>query len=78
MISIIRQAKNDYYEASDSVLIIFCVVMLFSENFTVTAQWCRFGEYEGACDSTLQIGHLFGPNKDQRDFYRKGFKLTLC
>ena len=42
MISIIRQAKNDYYEASDSVLIIFCVVMLFSENFTVTAQWCRF------------------------------------
>ena len=30
MISIIRQAKNDYYEASDSVLIIFWVVMLFS------------------------------------------------
>ena len=37
MISIITQAKNDYYEASDSVLIIFWVIMLFSENFTVTA-----------------------------------------
>ena len=37
MISIKRQAKNDYYEASDSVLIIFWVVMLFSENFTLTA-----------------------------------------
>ena len=38
MIRIIRQAKNDYYEASDSVLTIFWVVMLFSENFKVTAQ----------------------------------------
>ena len=37
MISIKRQAKNDYYEASDSVLIIFWVVMLFSENFALTA-----------------------------------------
>ena len=37
MISIIRQAKTDYYETSDSVLIIFWVVILFSENFTVTA-----------------------------------------
>ena len=37
MISIIREADNYYYEASDSVLIIFRVVMLFSENFTVTA-----------------------------------------
>ena len=37
MISIIRQAKNDYYEATDSVLIIFWVVMLFSENFKLTA-----------------------------------------
>ena len=37
MISIIRQAKNDYYEESDSVLIIFWVIMLFCENFTVTA-----------------------------------------
>ena len=36
MISIIRQAKNEYYEASDSVLIIFWVVMLFRENFTLT------------------------------------------
>ena len=30
-----------------------------------------------AFDSTLQIGHAFGPNGDQRDFYRKGSKLTL-
>ena len=37
MISIIRQAKNEYYEASDSVLIIFWVVMLFSEKITLTA-----------------------------------------
>ena len=35
MISIIRQAKNDFY---DSVLIIFSVVMLFSENFKVKPQ----------------------------------------
>ena len=34
---IIRQAQNDYYEAFDIVLIIFWVVMLFSENFTLTA-----------------------------------------
>ena len=37
MINIIRQAKNDNYEASDSVLIIYWVVMLFTENFKVTA-----------------------------------------
>ena len=37
MISIIRQAKNEYYEASDSVLIIFWVVLLFSEKYTLTA-----------------------------------------
>ena len=37
MISIIRQARNDYYEASDGVLIISWLVMLFSENFTLTA-----------------------------------------
>ena len=37
MKSIIRPAKNDYYEASDSFLIIFWVVMLFSKNFTLTA-----------------------------------------
>ena len=37
MISIIREAKNGFYEASDSVLIIFRVAMLLSENFTVTA-----------------------------------------
>ena len=37
MISIIRKAKNENDEASDSVLIIFWVVMLFSENFTLTA-----------------------------------------
>ena len=28
-------------------------------------------------DSTLQIGRLFGRNRVQRDFYRKGYKLTL-
>ena len=39
----------------------------------------KLGENEDweACESTLQIGHLFGPNGDQQDFYRKGSKLTL-
>ena len=37
MIHIIRQAGSDYYEAFDGVLIISWVVMLFSENFTLTA-----------------------------------------
>ena len=37
MISIIRQAKNDYYEASHGVLIVSWEVMLFSKNFTLTA-----------------------------------------
>ena len=38
----------------------------------------KLGENEDvqACDSTLQIGHLFGGNGVQRDFYRKGSKLT--
>ena len=36
MISIIRQAKNDFYEASDSVLTTIWVVMLLSKNFTLT------------------------------------------
>ena len=30
-----------------------------------------------ASDSTFQIGHLFGRNGVQHDFYRKGYKLTL-
>ena len=30
-----------------------------------------------ACESSLQISHLFGPNGDQQDFYRKGSKLAL-
>ena len=34
MISIIRKAKNEYYEASDSVII------GLSDNFTVIAQKC--------------------------------------
>ena len=40
----------------------------------------KLSEYEDceACDSTLQYGNLFGRDGDQRDFYRKGFKLTLC
>ena len=39
----------------------------------------KLGENEEweACDSTLQIGHLFGRNGDQRDFYRKASNLTL-
>ena len=39
----------------------------------------KLGEYEdwGACDSTLQIGHLFGRNGDQGDFYRNASKLTF-
>ena len=37
MISIIRQAKNDFYDASYSVLTIFWVIMLLSKNFTLTA-----------------------------------------
>ena len=37
------------------------------------------GEFEDskACDSTLHIGHLFCPNVDQRDVYRKSLKETL-
>ena len=40
----------------------------------------KLGEYEDreACESTLQIGHLFGPIADQEDFYREGSKLSLC
>ena len=30
-----------------------------------------------ACDSTLHIGHLFGPDGVERHFYCKGSKLTL-
>ena len=37
MIRIIRQDKNDFYDASYSVLTIFWVVMLLSKNFTLTA-----------------------------------------
>ena len=39
----------------------------------------KLGENEDSepRDSTLQIGRLFGRNGGQRDFYRKGFKLTL-
>ena len=40
----------------------------------------KLGECEDleACDSTLKkIGLRFGPNAVQRDFYRKGSKLTL-
>ena len=38
----------------------------------------ELGEFEDwkACDSTLHIGHLFGPNVDQRDFYLKSLKVT--
>ena len=39
----------------------------------------KLGECEDceACDSTLHIGHLFGPDGIERHFYRKGSKLTL-
>ena len=39
----------------------------------------KLGKYQycEACDSTLKIGHLFGPNGDQQDFDRKESKLTL-
>ena len=39
MISILRQAKNDYYEPSESVLQIghLLAVMRFSGNFTLTS-----------------------------------------
>ena len=38
----------------------------------------KLGENEDweACESTLQIGQIFGANGDQRDFYRKASKLT--
>ena len=39
----------------------------------------KLGENEDleACESNLEIGHLFGRNGLQRDFYRKDSKLTL-
>ena len=39
----------------------------------------KLGECEDneACDSTLQTGHVFGPNGVQQHFYRKGSKMTL-
>ena len=38
----------------------------------------KLGENEDweACESTSQIGHLFGANGDPRDFYRKASILT--
>ena len=60
-------------------LVIVSIVIGFNKNFKVTVQKCRFDENKdwGAFDSSLQIGHAFGPNGVQRDFYRKGSKLTL-
>ena len=39
----------------------------------------KLGENEDweACESTLQIGHIFSPNGVLRDYYEKGSKLTL-
>ena len=60
--------------------------MGFNKNFKVRVPIVglmkgtkKLGEYENweACDSTLQIGNLFGRNGDQRDFYRKASKLTF-
>ena len=67
-------------------LVIVSFVMGLNKNFKVRVPKCPFderhqklGECEDreACDSTLHIGHLFGPNGVQRDFCRKGSKLTL-
>ena len=61
--------------------------MGLNKNFKVRVPKCPFDEKQKkklgecqdgeACDSTLQIGHLFGPDGVQRHFYRKGSKLTL-
>ena len=59
--------------------------MGLNKNFKVRVPKCPFderhqklGECEDweACDSTLHIGHLFGPNGVQWDFCRKGSKLS--
>ena len=59
-----RKRENDEKKACESVL----------QKGTK-----KLGENEDSesRDSTLQIGRLFGRNGSQRDFYRKGFKLTL-
>ena len=41
-----------------------------------TGELGKFEDWK-ACYSTLHIGHLFGPNVDQEDFYRNGSKSTL-
>ena len=80
--------ENDYFEAFDSFckLVIVSFVMGLNKNFKVRVAKCRFHERHqklGECedreafDSTLHIGHLFGPNGVQGDYCRKGSKLTL-
>ena len=40
-------------------------------NFGLMNDTKKLGQYEDyeACDTTLQIGNVFGRNGDQRDFY---------
>ena len=67
-------------------LIIVSFVMGFNKNFKVTVLKCRFDERHQKTRwirrlrgfwRYFAIGHLFGRNGDQRDFYRKASKLTL-
>ena len=62
-----------------SKLVIITLVMGFHKNLKEKFQSVGFmkgtkklGENKDweACDSTFQIGNLFGRNEDQRDFYR--------
>ena len=85
MISSKTLPENDDSQAFDSILIIL-FVMDFNKNFKVRVQNVllmkstkKLGECEDyeACDSTLQTGHVFGPNGVQQHFYRKGSKMTL-
>ena len=80
MISSKTLPENDDSQAFDSILIILFVID-FNKNFKVRVPKCtkKLAECEDyeACDSTLQTGHVFGPNGVQQHFYRKGSKMTL-
>ena len=67
MIGIIRQAKNDYYEASDSVLQIGHLlgsnaVQLQSVAQTISTKELNENYDLRAYDRILQIGHLLRHN----------------
>ena len=71
MISSKTLPENDDSQAFDSILIIL-FVMDFNKNFKVRVPKCPFDEKHKkkldkcedseACDSTLHIGHLLGPD----------------